>query len=232
MLSGKHLAVLRAGSRSKSTFKARSARLLFSETANPGDPSGSRPGVPGVPSGTSSARQSLGSFRRWGGGGAFDIHGGGMILKFPAHETDRASCAAPATDSRTCVSTTVRPCRHEKMRISGSTLHRSRSAEGRCGIRKYCGSFFLMSHYRVLGGGGCPINYHSSNSSRRTPSPFVFYHGAARRTAGPRRRDRVHGSLPRRHRTMIQHSESHACCSDDSRDQPGEGPGRSARRPR
>jgi len=91
-LSGKRLADLRAGARIEVDESKRDPLdFVLWKAAKPGEPSWESPWGPGVLAGTSSARPC-----RWSSSARhFDIHGGGMDLKFPHHENEIAqTCAA------------------------------------------------------------------------------------------------------------------------------------------
>ena len=83
---------LRAGARvAVDEAKRDPLDFVLWKRAKPGEPIGRRPGAMAGRAGTSSARRC----RSTSLGSRFDIHGGGMDLKFPHHENEIAqSCAA------------------------------------------------------------------------------------------------------------------------------------------
>ena len=126
--------------------------------AKPGEPSWPSPWGPGRPGWhiecSAMSTALLGTH--------FDIHGGGMDLKFPHHENEIAqSCAASGDSSSTCGCTTAsststtRRCRSRSATSSPcvDVLTRLRHPE----VLRY---FLLSSHYRG------PINYRPSSWSR------------------------------------------------------------------
>ena len=142
-------------------------------TPSPASRPGSRPGAPGGPGWhiecSAMSTALLGTH--------FDIHGGGMDLKFPHHENEIAqSCAASGEHVREPVDAQRlrQRRRREDVEVARQLLHRARGAADGCGIRKCCAIFVLSSHYRG------PINYSLEQLEQADARARPHLHRAAR----------------------------------------------------
>jgi cysteinyl-tRNA synthetase len=151
-LSGKHLADLRAGARiDVDEFKRDPLDFVLWKHAKPGEPSWESPwgqGRPGWHIECSAMSAAL-------LGTHFDIHGGGMDLKFPHHENEIAqSCAGTgAKFVNLWIHNGFVNVDNEKMSKSLGNFFTVRDVLPTLRHPEVLRFFFLMSHYRG------PINY-------------------------------------------------------------------------
>jgi cysteinyl-tRNA synthetase len=151
-LSGKHLADLRAGARIEvDEFKRDPLDFVLWKHAKPGEPSWESPwglGRPGWHIECSAMSAAL-------LGTHFDIHGGGMDLKFPHHENEIAqSCAATGDRfANLWIHNGFVNVDNEKMSKSLGNFFTVSEVLKALRHPEVLRFFFLMSHYRG------PINY-------------------------------------------------------------------------
>jgi cysteinyl-tRNA synthetase len=151
-LSGKHLADLRAGARIEvDEFKRDPLDFVLWKHAKPGEPSWESPWGPGRPGWhiecSAMSKELLGTH--------FDIHGGGMDLKFPHHENEIAQTCAATGDkfANLWVHNGFVNVDNEKMSKSLGNFFTVRDVLPTLRHPEVLRFFFLMSHYRG------PINY-------------------------------------------------------------------------
>jgi cysteinyl-tRNA synthetase len=151
-LSGKHLADLRAGARIEvDEFKRDPLDFVLWKHTKPGEPSWESPWGPGRPGWhiecSAMSADLLGTH--------FDIHGGGMDLKFPHHENEIAqSCAATGDGfANLWIHNGFVNVDNEKMSKSLGNFFTVRDVLPTLRHPEVLRFFFLMSHYRG------PINY-------------------------------------------------------------------------
>ena len=151
-LSGKHLADLRAGSRiDVDELKRDPLDFVLWKHAKPGEPSWESPwgqGRPGWHIECSAMSAAL-------LGTHFDIHGGGMDLKFPHHENEIAQSCAGTGDKfvNLWIHNGFVNVDNEKMSKSLGNFFTVRDVLPTLRHPEVLRFFFLMSHYRG------PINY-------------------------------------------------------------------------
>ena len=151
-LSGKHLADLRAGARiDVDEFKRDPLDFVLWKHAKPGEPSWESPwgaGRPGWHIECSAMSEAL-------LGTHFDIHGGGMDLKFPHHENEIAQSCAATGDKfvNLWIHNGFVNVDNEKMSKSLGNFFTVRDVLPALRHPEVLRFFFLMSHYRG------PINY-------------------------------------------------------------------------
>src|SRR5580658_7604287 len=151
-LSGKHLADLRAGARiDVDEFKRDPLDFVLWKHAKPGEPSWESPwgaGRPGWHIECSAMSAAL-------LGTHFDIHGGGMDLKFPHHENEIAQSCAASGDAfvNLWMHNGFVNVDDEKMSKSLGNFFTLREVLARLRHPEVLRLFFLLSHYRG------PINY-------------------------------------------------------------------------
>jgi cysteinyl-tRNA synthetase len=151
-LSGKHLADLRAGARIEvDEFKRDPLDFVLWKHAKPGEPSWESPWGLGRPGWhiecSAMSKELLGTH--------FDIHGGGMDLKFPHHENEIAQTCAATGDkfANLWVHNGFVNVDNEKMSKSLGNFFTVRDVLPTLRHPEVLRFFFLMSHYRG------PINY-------------------------------------------------------------------------
>jgi cysteinyl-tRNA synthetase len=151
-LSGKHLADLRAGARIEvDEFKRDPLDFVLWKHAKPGEPSWESPWGAGRPGWhiecSAMSKELLGTH--------FDIHGGGMDLKFPHHENEIAQTCAATGDkfANLWVHNGFVNVDNEKMSKSLGNFFTVRDVLPTLRHPEVLRFFFLMSHYRG------PINY-------------------------------------------------------------------------
>jgi cysteinyl-tRNA synthetase len=151
-LSGKHLADLRAGSRVEvDEFKRDPLDFVLWKHAKPGEPSWESPWGPGRPGWhiecSAMSKELLGTH--------FDIHGGGMDLKFPHHENEIAQSRAADGDkfANLWIHNGFVNVDNEKMSKSLGNFFTVKDVLPTLRHPEVLRFFFLMSHYRG------PINY-------------------------------------------------------------------------
>jgi cysteinyl-tRNA synthetase len=152
MLSGKHLADLRAGARvDVDEFKRDPLDFVLWKHAKPGEPSWESPWGPGRPGWhiecSAMSQELLGTH--------FDIHGGGMDLKFPHHENEIAQSRAATGDkfANLWIHNGFVNVDNEKMSKSLGNFFTVKDVLPTLRHPEVLRFFFLMSHYRG------PINY-------------------------------------------------------------------------
>jgi cysteinyl-tRNA synthetase len=199
-LSGKKIDDLRAGSRVQvDEFKLDPLDFVLWKHAKPGEPSWPSPWGPGRPGWhiecSAMSTSLLGSY--------FDLHGGGMDLKFPHHENEIAqSCAA-------CGTPFVHVWMHngfvriddEKMSKSLGNFFTVRDVLKTLRDPEVLRFFLLSSHYRG------PINYSASQLTQADETLLGLYR--ALKGSEPSR-SAAAGSAP--HRAM---ADFHAAMEDD-----------------
>jgi cysteinyl-tRNA synthetase len=151
-LSGKHLADLRAGSRVEvDEFKRDPLDFVLWKHAKPGEPSWESPWGAGRPGWhiecSAMSKELLGTH--------FDIHGGGMDLKFPHHENEIAQSRAADGDkfANLWIHNGFVNVDDEKMSKSLGNFFTVKDVLPTLRHPEVLRFFFLMSHYRG------PINY-------------------------------------------------------------------------
>jgi len=151
-LSGKHLADLRAGSRVEvDEFKRDPLDFVLWKHAKPGEPSWESPWGAGRPGWhiecSAMSKELLGTH--------FDIHGGGMDLKFPHHENEIAQSRAADGDqfANLWIHNGFVNVDNEKMSKSLGNFFSVKDVLPTLRHPEVLRFFFLMSHYRG------PINY-------------------------------------------------------------------------
>ncbi len=151
-LSGKHLADLRAGARiDVDEFKRDPLDFVLWKHTKPGEPFWESPWGPGRPGWhiecSAMSKELLGTH--------FDIHGGGMDLKFPHHENEIAqSCVATGDKfANLWIHNGFVNVDNEKMSKSLGNFFTVRDVLPTLRHPEVLRFFFLMSHYRG------PINY-------------------------------------------------------------------------
>jgi cysteinyl-tRNA synthetase len=151
-LSGKNTADLRAGARIEvDEVKRDPLDFVLWKHAKPGEPSWESPWGPGRPGWhiecSAMSKELLGTH--------FDIHGGGMDLKFPHHENEIAqSCAATGDKfANLWIHNGFVNVDNEKMSKSLGNFFTVREVLPKLRHPEVLRFFFLMSHYRG------PINY-------------------------------------------------------------------------
>ena len=151
-LSGKHLEDLRAGARiDVDQFKRDPLDFVLWKHAKPGEPSWESPWGPGRPGWhiecSAMSKELLGTH--------FDIHGGGMDLKFPHHENEIAQSRAATGDkfANLWIHNGFVNVDNEKMSKSLGNFFTVRDVLPTLRHPEVLRFFFLMSHYRG------PINY-------------------------------------------------------------------------
>jgi cysteinyl-tRNA synthetase len=151
-LSGKHLADLRAGARIEvDEFKRDPLDFVLWKHAKPGEPAWESPWGPGRPGWHIECSAMSAALL----GTHFDIHGGGMDLKFPHHENEIAqSCAATGDRfANLWIHNGFVNVDNEKMSKSLGNFFTVREVLRTLRHPEVLRFFFLMSHYRG------PINY-------------------------------------------------------------------------
>ncbi|HEX4674006.1 MAG TPA: cysteine--tRNA ligase [Steroidobacteraceae bacterium] len=151
-LSGKHLADLRAGARIEvDEFKRDPLDFVLWKHAKPGEPSWESPWGPGRPGWHIECSAMSAALL----GTHFDIHGGGMDLKFPHHENEIAqSCAATGDKfANLWIHNGFVNVDNEKMSKSLGNFFTVSEVLKTLRHPEVLRFFFLMSHYRG------PINY-------------------------------------------------------------------------
>ena len=151
-LSGKHLADLRAGARIEvDEFKRDPLDFVLWKHAKPGEPAWQSPWGPGRPGWHIECSAMSAALL----GTHFDIHGGGMDLKFPHHENEIAqSCAATGDRfANLWIHNGFVNVDDEKMSKSLGNFFTVREVLRTLRHPEVLRFFFLMSHYRG------PINY-------------------------------------------------------------------------
>ncbi|HVW71056.1 MAG TPA: cysteine--tRNA ligase, partial [Steroidobacteraceae bacterium] len=151
-LSGKNLADLRAGARIEvDEFKRDPLDFVLWKHAKPGEPAWESPWGPGRPGWHIECSAMSAALL----GTHFDIHGGGMDLKFPHHENEIAqSCAATGDRfANLWVHNGFVNIDNEKMSKSLGNFFTLRDVLPTLRHPEVLRFFFLMSHYRG------PINY-------------------------------------------------------------------------
>ena len=172
-LSGKRLDDLRAGARvDVDEAKRDPLDFVLWKAAKPGEPAWDSPWGPGRPGWhiecSAMSTDLLGAH--------FDIHGGGMDLKFPHHENEIAqSCAACDANVRQHVDAqrfraawTTRRCRSRS-----ATSSPCATCSSGCAIPRSCVFLMIGSHYRG------PINY-SDDSLTQADAALARLYGALR----------------------------------------------------
>jgi cysteinyl-tRNA synthetase len=151
-LSGKNLADLRAGARIEvDEFKRDPLDFVLWKHAKPGEPAWESPWGPGRPGWhiecSAMSADLLGTH--------FDIHGGGMDLKFPHHENEIAQSRAATGDcfANLWIHNGFVNVDNEKMSKSLGNFFTVREVLPKLRHPEVLRFFFLMSHYRG------PINY-------------------------------------------------------------------------
>jgi cysteinyl-tRNA synthetase len=151
-LSGKNLADLRAGARIEvDEFKRDPLDFVLWKHAKPGEPAWESPWGPGRPGWhiecSAMSEDLLGTH--------FDIHGGGMDLKFPHHENEIAQSRAATGDrfANLWIHNGFVNVDNEKMSKSLGNFFTVREVLPTLRHPEVLRFFFLMSHYRG------PINY-------------------------------------------------------------------------
>ena len=151
-LSGKNLADLRAGARIEvDEFKRDPLDFVLWKHAKPGEPSWESPWGPGRPGWhiecSAMSADLLGTH--------FDIHGGGMDLKFPHHENEIAQSRAATGDRfvNLWIHNGFVNVDNEKMSKSLGNFFTLREVLPKLRHPEVLRFFYLMSHYRG------PINY-------------------------------------------------------------------------
>jgi cysteinyl-tRNA synthetase len=151
-LSGKNLADLRAGARIEvDEFKRDPLDFVLWKHAKPGEPAWESPWGPGRPGWhiecSAMSADLLGTH--------FDIHGGGMDLKFPHHENEIAQSRAATDDcfANLWIHNGFVNVDNEKMSKSLGNFFTVREVLPKLRHPEVLRFFFLMSHYRG------PINY-------------------------------------------------------------------------
>jgi cysteinyl-tRNA synthetase len=151
-LSGKNLADLRAGARiGVDEFKRDPLDFVLWKHAKPGEPAWESPWGPGRPGWhiecSAMSADLLGTH--------FDIHGGGMDLKFPHHENEIAQSCAATGDRfvNLWIHNGFVNVDNEKMSKSLGNFFTVRDVLPRLRHPEVLRFFFLMSHYHG------PINY-------------------------------------------------------------------------
>jgi len=151
-LSGKHLADLRAGARIEvDEFKRDPLDFVLWKHTKPGEPSWESPWGPGRPGWHIECSAMSAALL----GTHFDIHGGGMDLKFPHHENEIAqSCAATGDRfANLWIHNGFVNVDNEKMSKSLGNFFTVSEVLKALRHPEVLRFFFLMSHYRG------PINY-------------------------------------------------------------------------
>jgi cysteinyl-tRNA synthetase len=151
-LSGKNLADLRAGARIEVDESKRDPLdFVLWKHAKPGEPSWESPWGPGRP-GWHIECSAMSAALLWT---HFDIHGGGMDLKFPHHENEIAQSCAATCDRfvNIWVHNGFVNVDNEKMSKSLGNFFRVRDVLPVLRHPEVLRFFFLLSHYRG------PINY-------------------------------------------------------------------------
>ena len=151
-LSGKHLADLRAGARiDVDEFKRDPLDFVLWKHAKPGEPSWESPWGPGRPGWHIECSAMSAALL----GTHFDIHGGGMDLKFPHHENEIAQSCAGTGDKfvNLWIHNGFVNVDNEKMSKSLGNFFTVRDVLPTLRHPEVLRFFFLMSHYRG------PINY-------------------------------------------------------------------------
>jgi len=151
-LSGKNLADLRAGARIEvDEFKRDPLDFVLWKHAKPGEPSWDSPWGPGRPGWHIECSAMSAALL----GTHFDIHGGGMDLKFPHHENEIAQSCAATGDRfvNLWVHNGFVNVDNEKMSKSLGNFFTVRDVLPTLRHPEVLRFFFLMSHYRG------PINY-------------------------------------------------------------------------
>jgi len=184
------ICALERGSKSTSSSAIRST-LCSGNMPSPASPRGSRPGAPGRPGWHIECSAMSAALL----GTHFDIHGGGMDLKFPHHEErDRARTCAATGDRFANLwihNGFVNVDNEKDVQVAGQlSFTVKRSAEGAAAP----GGVAVLFSDEPLPGPDQLLTRSTRAGGRGSP---WYLHGAARRTAGPRRRDRVHGAFSR-----------------------------------
>ena len=151
-LSGKNLADLRAGARIEVDESKRDPLdFVLWKHAKPGEPSWESPWGPGRPGWHIECSAMSAALL----GTHFDIHGGGMDLKFPHHENEIAQSCAATGDRfvNLWMHNGFVNVDNEKMSKSLGNFFTVREVLPRLRHPEVLRFFFLMSHYRG------PINY-------------------------------------------------------------------------
>lgn len=151
-LSGKHLADLRAGARIEvDEFKRDPLDFVLWKHAKPGEPAWESPWGPGRPGWHIECSAMSAALL----GTHFDIHGGGMDLKFPHHENEIAQSCAASGDrfANLWIHNGFVNVDNEKMSKSLGNFFTVREVLRTLRHPEVLRFFFLMSHYRG------PINY-------------------------------------------------------------------------
>ncbi|MGH8208849.1 MAG: cysteine--tRNA ligase, partial [Steroidobacteraceae bacterium] len=151
-LSGKHLADLRAGARIEvDEFKRDPLDFVLWKRAKPGEPAWESPWGPGRPGWHIECSAMSAALL----GTHFDIHGGGMDLKFPHHENEIAQSCAATGDSfvNLWIHNGFVNVDDEKMSKSRGNFFTVRDVLPLLRHPEVLRFFFLVSHYRG------PINY-------------------------------------------------------------------------
>jgi len=151
-LSGKNLADLRAGARVEvDEFKRDPLDFVLWKHAKPGEPAWESPWGPGRPGWHIECSAMSAALL----GTHFDIHGGGMDLKFPHHENEIAQSCAATGDRfvNLWIHNGFVNVDNEKMSKSLGNFFTVREVLPKLRHPEVLRFFFLMSHYRG------PINY-------------------------------------------------------------------------
>jgi cysteinyl-tRNA synthetase len=151
-LSGKNLADLRAGARIEvDEFKRDPLDFVLWKHAKPGEPAWESPWGPGRPGWHIECSAMSAALL----GTHFDIHGGGMDLKFPHHENEIAQSCAATGDRfvNLWIHNGFVNVDNEKMSKSLGNFFTVREVLPKLRHPEVLRFFFLMSHYRG------PINY-------------------------------------------------------------------------
>ena len=207
-LSGKKLEDLRAGSRVEvDTAKRDPLDFVLWKSAKPGEPAWPSPWGEGRPGWhiecSAMSTKELGEH--------FDIHGGGLDLKFPHHENEIAqTCGAThARFAEIWMHNGFLSIDNEKMSKSLGNFFTAREVMAKIKHPEVLRFFLLSSQYRG------PMNYSPDQLDQAEAALHAHVPGAARH-AGEQRRpvhaDRRHRRVRRLHGRRLQYSRSASRC--------------------